>query len=149
MKEVVHYFTPPHRVSIFRGVNNSLLTPDGVPRPPSLLIITRPKYDIDYPLWPAARNVWANNQPHVDEIERDLLGAGFQNVTHRVEKSVCNMGLEQWLDMVKGRCWSTFSNFSDDELVDACEIIRKDANVDDSTGEISFEDRLLFITAFK
>ena len=50
--------------------------------------------------------------------------------------------------MVKQRCWSTFSEFSDDQLERACEVIAKDCVVD-VDGVLHFEDRLVFISARK
>jgi hypothetical protein len=50
--------------------------------------------------------------------------------------------------MIKARFWSTFSNFTDQELEEACQrITRDEANRVDEKGDIHFEDHLLFITA--
>lgn len=51
--------------------------------------------------------------------------------------------------MVRGLLWSTFSNFSDDELNRASELIGKDASSKiDEKSVIQFEDRLLLISAY-
>jgi len=146
-KEVVHHISVADRKEVFRGIYAGLLPCPEVDLP-SVLIITRPQYDIDYPLWPEARDVWARNQPSVDEIKIELGHAGFQKVAHCVKAYKCEMELDRWCQMVKGRFWSTFSNFSDDELGKACQIIEENASYD-KDRIIQFEDRLVFITAHK
>jgi hypothetical protein len=76
------------------------------------LIITRPQLEIDYPLWNEARQVWAQNQPSVQDITKDLQQAGFSNVSHTLEPYPCSVSLERWQGMVQKRFWSTFSKFS-------------------------------------
>lgn len=148
LKEVVHHLDAKNRVAIFRGMREELLPLSN--NLPSLLIITRPQYNHDYPLWIEARNVWADNQPSLETFQNELEDAGFHNVNHSIEAYPCSTHLERWLDMIKARFWSTFSNFSDDELNEACERIRRnEANRIDEDGNIHFEDRLLFITAQK
>jgi hypothetical protein len=148
MKEVIHHFDDSDRTKIFKGMLKGLA--DVSAEIPSILIITRPKHDIDYPLWPEARDVWAKNQPHVDEILKDLTDAGFQNVQYTMEAYPCEITLTRWQKMVKQRFWSTFANFTDSELDEACKIIEKsEVKRMDPRGCIHFEDRLLFILAFK
>jgi len=164
LKEVVHHFSTGDRLDIFRGMRRGLLTKEGETSdssnlrvdgthhddddifPPSILIVTRPQLEIDYPLWPAARQVWAANQPSALEIEKDLIAAGFTNVRTILHRYPCQILLDRWLDMVKGRFWSTFSNFTDAELEEACGLIRKQVVVDDK-GVVTFDDRLVFIVA--
>jgi hypothetical protein len=148
MKEVIHHFNDSDRTKIFKGVLNGLS--DVSAEVPSLLIITRPQHDIDYPLWQEARDVWAKNQPHVDEILKDLTDAGFQNVQCKMEAYTCEISLTRWQTMVKQRFWSTFANFTDSELDEACKVIAEsEAPRMDPNGCIRFEDRLLFILAFR
>jgi cyclopropane fatty-acyl-phospholipid synthase-like methyltransferase len=148
MKEVIHHFKDSERTKIFKGMLHGLA--DSSAKVPSLLIITRPQHDIDYPLWQEAREVWAKNQPHVDEIMKDLIDAGFQNIQYKMEAYPCVISLSRWQTMVKQRFWSTFANFTDSELDKACEVIAEsEATRMDSNGCIHFEDRLLFILAFK
>lgn len=144
MKEVIHHLSVDNRIDIFRGIL-SVLKPSNNP---SLLIITRPKYDIDYPLWPQAKTVWSDNQPSADGVISDLQSAGFINVASNTIIYPCIMNMNQWLGMVKGRVWSTFSHFDKEELDQGCDWIMKNVDVDED-GNISFEDRLIFITASK
>jgi hypothetical protein len=165
MKEVIHHFNGVERMEILRGIRlgfsshmtdkyddyevNAVSESITTQQQPSLLIITRPQLDIDYPLWPEARNVWSSNQPSLDDITTDLSLAGYQNIRHSVEAYPFYVPLQTWFSMIKSRFWSTFAHFSDDELTAACQWIEKFAVVTDDEGKIRFEDRLLFITADK
>jgi SAM-dependent methyltransferase len=151
MKEVFHHFKPDDRPRILRGMCDGLLAiENGLDRAtPSLLIITRPQTDIDYPLWDEAREVWAKNQPSLQEIVDNLESAGFIDISHTVEPYPCSIDLERWKNMVKSRFWSTFAEFTDEELAAACESMdnREKHRIIDS--KIHFEDRLLFVSARK
>lgn len=147
LKEVAHHFADQDRIPIFRGMYEGLVTSTG---PPSLLMITRPQVEIDYPLWDDARAVWAKNQPSLDQFAFELQAAGFSNVQHTIEAYPCSIPLERWQSMVKARFWSTFANFSDAELDKACGVIAEnEKHRITSDGSLHFEDRLLFITADK
>ena len=160
MKEIIHHLDAKDRVAIFRGMHRGLaplLANSNSDRSsdkeekdpiPSMLIVTRPQVEIDYPLWDEARQVWKENQPSVQEIVHDLQEAGFQNITHTIESYPCSIALDRWQSMIRERFWSTFSNFSDAELDDACRRIAKEhkARVD-KEGNIHFEDRLVFLSA--
>ena len=156
MKEVVHHFKAEDRVGIFRGMREGLRNNRSDKITPSLLIITRPQIDIDYPLWDQALDVWKKNQPSVEEIEADLQQAGYTQFERFVEPIECSITLSRWQSMVKSRCWSTFSNFTDEELEGACAIIAENArnNPKNTSGEteqddvvLRFEDRLIFLEA--
>jgi hypothetical protein len=149
MKEVIHHLNDKDRVEIYRGMRQELESIDDE-KIPSLLIITRPQHDHDYPLWEEARQVWAKNQPSLEKIKGELREAGFRDIHHTVESYSCSTPLKRWLHMIESRFWSTFSNFTDQELKKACNRIQRDekGRVDDK-GNIHFEDRLLFVTARK
>ena len=151
MKEVVHHFKDSDRVPIFRGMLEGLNQRHAVvfgKKIPSLLIVTRPQHDIDYPLWKEAKEVWTKNQPPVETFVKELKEAGFAEVQYITEPYPCKIALDRWCSMIKRRFWSTFSNFSDAELEAACKTI-EEAEVDrvDDDGNIHFQDRLLFIVA--
>lgn len=148
MKEVIHHIDASDRLNVFSGIFRDL--PEKPSPDPGILIITRPHADIDYPLWEEARQVWAANQPSQGELQADLEQAGFSFVSSTIEGYPCEIEFERWTSMVKNRFWSTFSNFSDDELEQACEQMRVDeADRIDEDGTIHFEDRLLVISAYK
>ena len=150
MKEVAHHFADQDRTAIFRGMWQGLRsTSDKNGGPPSLLLITRPQHDIDYPLWDQARQVWADNQPSLETLVEQLRDAGFQDIQHTIEAYPCVVGLERWQAMVKARFWSTFSHFSDEQLLEACDKIAQNEQHRIKDGVIEFEDRLLFVSAKK
>jgi hypothetical protein len=147
LKEVVHHISAHDRVSVFRGIRQGLQQQlDN--KHPSLLIITRPQREIDYPLWDDAREVWAENQPSVDTFVSELEAAGFSEMSSTIEAYQCSVPLERWLGMIKARFWSTFANFSDAEIERGCQqIAQREGDRIDANGVIHFEDRLLFLTA--
>lgn len=149
MKEVVHHLDPSDRVKIYEGILRDLRKSGETSSPnPSILIVTRPQIEIDYPLWSEARKVWAANQPSAEDLMSELVEAGFQKVTSSVERYPCQIGFAQWVKMVKQRFWSTFSQFSDDELNDGCEELEAlESSRIDKDGIIRFEDRLVLISA--
>jgi hypothetical protein len=72
-------------VSIFRGIYEALAAiPDRSTNNndpiPSILIITRPQIDIDYPLWEQARQVWRESQSSIEEYAHEVREAGFVRV---------------------------------------------------------------------
>lgn len=161
MKEVVHHI--PDRVPIFRGIRHGLDDAANMPCSnsnstseiiPSLLIITRPQHDIDYPLWDAARAIWAQHEPSLEELVSELQEAGFTNIQHTLEAYPCAIPLHRWLSMVLARFWSTFSYFTDEQLEEGCASITRNYQhplnpEGNDDGIIHFEDRLIFITACK
>lgn len=148
MKEVVHHLDD--RVGIFRGMHQDLQVSSSSSSIPSILIITRPQIDIDYPLWEAARQVWKDNQPSSDELCRELQEAGFVGISSTIEAYPCQISLQRWKSMIQQRFWSTFSNFSDLELQEACQQIALEyRDRIDGNDMLHFEDRLVFITARK
>lgn len=125
MKEVIHHFATIDRPAIFHGLYHHGLIPTNVtstdtnttttttaaaPIIPSILIITRPQYDIDYPLWEEARTVWAQNQPSLDVLIQELETVGFVHVTHTIESYPCSIPLSRWTSMIRNRFWSTFTD---------------------------------------
>jgi len=150
LKEVVHHLE--NRVAIFQGMRDGLAKDSEAQQQqyPHLLIMTRPQIEIDYPLWPAACHVWAANQPSHQMLTRELYQAGFSKVQFSLESYPCQISLKQWQAMVKRRFWSTFSNFTDEELEQACESMPLlHADRLDEDGNLTFEDRLVFLTAWK
>jgi len=145
LKEVIHHLPEKDRVDIFRGMYSNLSSSSG-----SILIMTRPQVEIDYPLWDAARIVWKNNQPSGQELISELEQAGFSNIVETLEYYPCTIPISRWKQMIRNRFWSTFSNFTDEELELACQGMETEyADRIDSDGNIHFEDRLVFLSAKK
>ena len=155
LKEVLHHIRKEDRVPMLRGMYEGIQVSKeddntNGQAAPSILIITRPQVDIDYPLWDEAKQVWAEHQPALSDFEEELAAAGFRDIQHTLEVYPCSIRLDRWQTMVKTRVWSTFANFSDEELEKACsEMAEKEQHRIDSDGVLRFEDRLLFISARK
>ena len=144
LKEVVHHLDPPERQRVFALLRTRRLANDG-----RLLIVTRPQHGIDYPLWAAAREVWADNQPGESELIDDLRAAGFAHVECHLHAYPHAVRTDEWCRLVRGRFWSTFSHFTDRELEAGCAEIRAHAESSQAGDgqELRFEDRLLLIVA--
>ena len=142
LKEVVHHFADSDRPLVFRRLLENRLTADG-----RVLIVTRPQRDVDYPLWEAAREVWAAHQPSEALLVDELNAAGFRDVATHVHTYPHEVATDEWCRLVKGRFWSTFSNFTDAELDEGCARIRADAAARADPGVLRFDDRLLLIEA--
>lgn len=141
LKEVIHHLADGERARFFAAVREHRLLPSGL-----LLIVTRPKVEVDYPLWPAAREVWAACQPSEHELTAALREAGFESVTCTRHSFTIDVALERWLALIRARFWSTFASFDDKTLAEGCEAIRGSVSVD-ARGHIHFDDRLVFIVA--
>jgi len=149
-KEIIHHVAKADRVKVLRGCREGLVAMGakeggGSSVAPAILIMTRPQRAIDYPMWPEALEVWAKNQPGVDDLADDLRQAGFRNVQYAMVPYRCSCPLSQWLEMVKNRFWSTFIEFTDEQLAAGCEVIARERPAD-ADGKIFFEDRMLYIT---
>jgi 2-polyprenyl-3-methyl-5-hydroxy-6-metoxy-1,4-benzoquinol methylase len=149
LKEVVHHLQG--RIALFRGIRHTLRAPTQTAAPPQLLIVTRPQRDVDYPLWPAACDVWATHQPSVDVLVQELKEAGFTKVVTETQSYPCQISLARWQAMVSQRCWSTFGHFSDAQLREATDkmIPTLHAHRLDAEGDLHFCDRLVLVQAWK
>merc|ERR1712113_845344 len=96
-----------------------------------------------YPLWDAAREVWAKDQPSEQTFCDELTGVGFACVRVSLCKYPCQVSVDKWCELIRGRFWSTFHGFTDEELVAATEEIR----LKSSGSDLFFDERLLLISA--
>ena len=141
LKEVVHHVDPGARAAFFADARAKRLAAGG-----RALVVTRPRVDIDYPFWDAARDVWAAHQPSEADLADELRAAGFSAVDVSVEAYAMEMPLERWLDLVAARFWSTFAHFDDAALAAGIADVRARATPD-ADGTIRFEERLVLIDA--
>jgi len=158
MKEVIHHIEPSElRVAVFQGIRQRLVhaVPSRNPSDernvaivPSLLIITRPDRNLDYPLWKQAEDVWAQYQPSTELLRHELQTAGFDRIHVEYLDYPCRIPLQTWQTMIQQRFWSTFSYFTNSQLRDACqELPRLHANRLDADDNLHFNDRLVVLTA--
>ena len=138
LKEVVHHVGD--RAAFWAAARANRVASRG-----RVVVVTRPATAIDYPLWDAARDVWAANQPAEETLTSELAAAGFADVAATLEAYPMKMPLDRWLSLVRGRVWSTFSHFTDAELDAAVESVRRRETRSD--GLVEFEERLVVIVA--
>ncbi len=136
LKEVVHHLPEAERDAIFAGLAARLRATG------RLLCVTRPQ-KIDYPFFEAALELWPSLQPAAEIFVAGLQAAGLRvDVQHQVYPA--QVETAHWLDMVRGRFWSTFSHFDDAQLaLGVAELEQRFAG----EPRLCFEDRLIFLVA--
>jgi hypothetical protein len=145
--KVIHHVPLAEARSMWANVLQCRLKPGG-----QVLVITRPQQGTDYPFFDGARAAWAAAVPPDACLLGDLAAAGFENVTTDVKAFPCALPASKWLQMVRGRFWSTFDAFSDAELDAGLAEIRAayvPPGARDDDHVLAFEDRLRFVTATK
>jgi len=136
LKEVVHHFDEDELAAICRALHESLDENGRV------LVCTRPRDNIEYPFFAAARDVWRAAQPPAEYFVEAFQKAGFA-CTVEVAVYPAVIDREVWLGMMRNRFWSTFSGFSDAELAaGVAEVAAAYA-----PGNITFEERVVFVIA--
>eukprot|EP00040_Diaphanoeca_grandis_P004322 m.28131 g.28131 ORF g.28131 m.28131 type:complete len:302 (+) comp15868_c0_seq2:249-1154(+) len=157
MKEVVHHLgNSDERVKVFKQIHAQLNTKG------KLLIVTRPKIP-EYPFFKKAMDVWSLAQPSEQQLVDDFKSAGFTSITSSVEKFNVGLPLSSWCTMIRNRFWSTFSNFTDDEIEEGVLEIQQrfqktkqnpsgvhSADLSDSaTTLLKFSEAMVFISGTK
>jgi len=139
LKEVVHHLgCSAERQASLKALRSRRLATAG-----RLLIVTRHQSQPDIPLFEAARRVWAENQPTGAEIAADLRQAGFSCVRVAEATLQYTMPLNDWCSLVRRRVWSTFSHFSDREIDEGIDEIRRAV----ASEDVCIGDRLVLISA--
>lgn len=134
LKEVRHHFTHPADVY---GSLAKTLAPQG-----RLISVTRPDDPVGYPFFEAARQRWREgNSASVDSHKDAMRDAGLE-VSSKEETYRVTMSRAEWERLVRGRFWSHFSVFSDQEVEDGI----KELGLSDP---VEFDDRLIFTVAEK
>ena len=148
MKEVYHHCggTSTDRERTLRALRERL-APGG-----RLLVVSRPRDDVDFPLWPEGDASWAESASDISSTVAELRAAGFVDVDVRRRAYVCELELGAWCAFVRNRVWSNFARFSDAELDAGCAQIRAThaasaARGGAADGVLRFEDRVCFIAA--
>lgn len=134
-KEAVHHF---HDLSgTLRGLAG-LLAPGG-----RLLVVTLPPR-LDYPLFAAALERFAANQPEPDDIADALRAAGLDTQLE-YEQFPVRVGRDHYLDLVANRWMSMLSTWTESELAAGLEEMRA-AHPEE---ELQFVDRFAFVRGVK
>jgi ubiquinone/menaquinone biosynthesis C-methylase UbiE len=104
-----------------------------------LLVVSLPRR-LDYPLFPAALERFARNQPEPATIAAAMRDAGLKT-QHETEEYHVEIDREHWIDLVRNQWMSVLSTFSDDELAAGIEEIR----ARHPEEELTYTDRFAFI----
>ena len=142
IKEVVHHLPDDDLREMYSGIFAQLL-PGGI-----CLTVTRP-HVVQYPFFEAAHKVWQENQKTKEHYIELQMNAGLSakiGVTYEMVECPVTLTRDWWLEMVQNRFWSTFSNFSDEELAAGLNEI-KEKYAESPT--ISFTEQMVFIIARK
>jgi len=138
LKEIVHHVVDADVAPMYAGLARQL-APGGL-----CVTVTRPQ-EVDYPLWPAARDVWRAAQPPAARLAAQAAAAGLEVVVHEAVYSA-TLPKERWFAMVRARFWSTFAAFDDAGLEDGVAQLQAQHATSDV---VTFNDRLIVIVARK
>lgn len=133
VKEAIHHSATPQ--ATLAGLAQRL-RPGG-----RMLVVTLPP-QLDYPLFTAALQRFADHQPDPDDLGRSLTASGLQvSVSENTYQHT--YPTDRYLDRVRNRCMSVLSTFTDEEIEQGVEEIHT-AHPGDS---LAFTDRFTFVLA--
>ncbi|HEY7486122.1 MAG TPA: methyltransferase [Streptosporangiaceae bacterium] len=108
-----------------------------------ILIVSLPPR-LDYPLFQAALDRFAENQPEPDDMAADMRADGLI-VDNAVEEFTVTIDRDQWLDLVRNQWMSVLSTFSQEEIAAGVEYISERY----SEPQITYVDRFAFVRGIK
>lgn len=135
IKETVHHFTDLG--ATLTGLAG-LLAPGG-----RFLVVSLPPR-LDYPLFGAALERFAERQPEPDDIASALRAAGL-DVALEYDAFTVFVDADHYADLVARRWMSVLSTFDDDELAAGLAEMRRC----NPAGELAFDDRFAFVLGRK
>jgi SAM-dependent methyltransferase len=138
VKELIHHIDEANRDELLANLYSNLRSPGRL-----LLLMLPPS--IDYPLFEDALQRYEEAQPHYDPLAERFAAAGFDVSVDFVEYPLV-IAKDKYLEMVQKRYMSLLSEFSDAEIEDGLEEIRKRYRDEDP---LRFVDRFVFITGHK
>ena len=131
IKETVHHFTDV--AATLRGLAG-LLAPGG-----RLLVVSLPPR-LEYPLFSAALDRFAEHQPEPGDIA-SAMGAAGLDVALDYDAFTVRVDAEHYAELVARRWMSVLSTFDDDELAAGLAEMR----ARNRPGELAFDDRFAFV----
>lgn len=139
LKEILHHLETPFQVAeLFGYLKNGVVEPGG-----RVVVVTRPKKEVDYPFFQKAYDVWVSAQPDAEEWAASLRSKGFLDVSIATHSFDVELELDVWCDMIRNRFWSTFAGFSDEEIETGISEIREGS----TSSTVNFEERAVLLTA--
>ena len=140
LKEIVHHLGATERRAMYADLHARL--------PPGGLVVTATRpHEPPYPFFEAASDVWRANQPEQQVLAEEQESAGFRVACDTATFPVA-IELERWKKMVSDRFWSTFADFTPEELAAGVDEIEESYGGGEG-GEVTFDEQLVFIVAEK
>ena len=99
---------------------------------------------LDYPLFQAALDRFADNQPEPEDMVKAMRKAGL-TTDSAVEEFTVTIDRDQWIDLVRNQWMSVLSTFSHDEIGAGIEEIR----TRHPESPITYADRFAFVRGIK
>lgn len=132
LKEMVHFIE--ERKVLFEGIKRQLCESGKV------LIVTRPK-NTPLPFFTAALERFAQGQPSLESLEKELADAGLRpfSVTEAFSFGISK---ERWYGMLRNRFMSNLQNFTDEEIEEGIVQLEKTFGTE---TVIAFRDEIIFI----
>ena len=106
----------------------------------SALIITRPQ-DIEFPFFDKALEVFAERQISDVDLIKNIEASGLK-VSRQIKKIKISLNKNKMINMVENRFMSTFSQFSDQELLIGINEMKEKYK---DFSNLVFNDKLIFI----
>ncbi len=134
-KEVIHHIKD--RKSLWHNIYHTI-EDNG-----RLLIYTRPKKN-KFPLFKKAKEEFYKNQPSYSEMVEELEQSKFKtNVS--LKSFTFKLSKDEWYHMLKSRFMSDLSVFTDTEIMQGIDELKKE----NTSDTFIIEDEIVFITAYK
>ncbi len=108
-----------------------------------ILIVSLPPR-LDYPLFKAALDRFAEGQPEPDDMVKAMRSAGL-TADNAIEEFTVTIDREQWLSLVGNQWMSVLSTFSQEEIAAGLEEIRDRY----PESPITYRDRFAFVRGIK
>jgi ubiquinone/menaquinone biosynthesis C-methylase UbiE len=108
-----------------------------------ILIVSLPPR-LDYPLFQAALDRFAEGQPEPDDLAKAMRDIGLKTDS-AIEEFTVTIDRDQWIDLVRNQWMSVLSSFSQDEIAAGVEEIGE--RYPDTP--ISYRDRFAFVRGIK
>ena len=145
MKEVVHLVEMEKREAMFAGARTMLQDNNHITGSSRLLVISRPNETL-LPFFDKAKEVYHRDTEDVDSYVALMQKTGYVNVQCHRREYRCKLPLEKWCSMLRGRFWSTLFSFSEEQLEEGIQEVRKRFI---GREIIEFDDVICFITGDK
>lgn len=131
LKESIHHTPEDQLEQLFQGLYD---TTNGC-----CMIVTRPKYDVEYPFNNATRKKWERSQTPPHRYLDLMKKCGFRDCLLKTCNYEMTMTVDDWIHCVKSKMWSIF----DDDESEYIDWLKKNFKT------INFQERLVIVKGVK